>query len=91
MGLIRGLQVQIWAKLTSFATVGPISPRMTIKKALINTFSGSTNLLGLLGDSGPSNITGWYVMGLIRGLQVQIWAKLTSLATFGPISPRWTV
>ena len=43
----------------SIATFVPISPRMTPQKALIDTFSGSTNLWGLLGDSGPSNITRW--------------------------------
>ena len=47
----------VLTKLTSFATFGSISPIMTVKKALIATFSGSTNLCGLLGDSGPYSIT----------------------------------
>ena len=65
--------------------------RMAVQKAFIDTFSGSTNLWGLLGDSGLSNITHWQTMGLIRGLQGQIWDNLTSFATFGPISPRMTI
>ena len=54
MGLITGLQVQIWVKLNSFATFGSISPGMSIQNALIDTFSSSNNLWELLGDSGPS-------------------------------------
>ena len=56
MDLIRVLQDQICVKLTSFATYGSISPRMTVKRALIDTFSGSINLWGLLRDSGLSDI-----------------------------------
>ena len=56
---IMGLIVESWAKLTSFATFGPILPRRTVLKTLLDTFSGSTNLWWLLGDSGPSNITCW--------------------------------
>ena len=79
--MLKLMHTPVLAKLTSFATFGSISPIMTVYNALFDTFSGSTNLWGLLGDSGPSNVTLWWIMGLFRGLQVQIWAKLTSFAT----------
>ena len=45
--------------MTKFAFSEPVSHRNTQEKMLTATFSGSTNLWALLGDSGPSNITRW--------------------------------
>ena len=87
MGLIRGLQVQIWAKLTSFTTSGSISPRMTVQKALIDTFSGGTNSWGLLGDSGLSSTACLWMMYLIRAYEStfrQNWPVLPVLDQFNP-------
>ena len=36
--LFKGLKVKNWAKLISFATFRPISPGMTAKKVLLDTF-----------------------------------------------------
>ena len=46
-------------RLTRFAFSGPLSHRNTQGKLVSATFSSSTTLWALLGDSGPSNITRW--------------------------------
>ena len=38
--LFNSPKVKIWAKLTCFATFRPISPGMTAKKVLLDTFPG---------------------------------------------------
>ena len=43
-------------EITNLSTFGPIWPRKTVQKAFLDTFSGSTNLWRLLGESGLSNM-----------------------------------